>query len=225
MFTEFDILVIIILLVFSFLVASKGFITEFLDLISYLGAAFFTYFFYSYALSMISPNDKSNFFINLGVVLGLFLLSYLLLYLFKLGILSVFSGGVKSFFDKFLGLILGFVKGFFIIGTVHFIILLTMVDSPEWLKKGATFKLTEYSYKTIIGFMGSSHQSVLAARDSNYKRISETGSYTITAPATETIENPPVSAPIENIPADKEAEEIKKEIKEEINKEINLDTL
>lgn len=224
MFTEFDILVIIILLVFSFLVASKGFITEFLDLISYLGAAFFTYFFYSYALSMISPNDKSNFFINLGVVLGLFLLSYLLLYLFKLGILSAFSGGVKSFFDKFLGLVLGFVKGFFIVGVIHFIILLTLIDSPDWLKKGATFKLSEYSYKTIIGFMGSSHTSVLAARDSNYKRISETGS-SITAPATETIENPPVSAPIESIPADKEAEDIKKEIKEEINKEINLDTL
>jgi uncharacterized membrane protein required for colicin V production len=234
MFTEFDILVILILLVYSFVVFNKGLIVEILDLICYLGSAFFTYFFYSYALQAISPQDTKNIYINFGVVFGLFIISYILLYLFKLGIVSAVGGGVRSFFDKFLGLIFGFAKGFLIASLAHFIIVLVLVSPPEWLTKGATYSITEYGQKTIIGLLGDKNNLVIKARNSGYESINAEKK-----PLEEKIEEklpeaevPEVPATINSIeppkPLDKavdkgEEEKIHQELKKEINKEMDLD--
>ena len=144
MFTEFDVVVSIILLTTLIASSARGVIKEILSLIALGGAAALTLYFYPYSLSLIQDHFTSVAVGSILAVVVLFIIALIVSSAIAALINTSFGSMREGVIDRILGMGFGFFKGFCIVSLIHFIIFFASGrEDPEWLQSGETYGLTK----------------------------------------------------------------------------------
>ena len=143
MFTEFDVIISIVVLIFSIIGFFWGAIKYFLSFFSWIGAGISTLYFYPYALSKAKEVFPEFILVSFGVIILVFILSYVAFALFNAMVLKSIENFHKGPLDRALGTILGFITGFFVVSLLHLVIEAAADDTPKWLKEGQTYAYTK----------------------------------------------------------------------------------
>ena len=151
-FHVMDWIILILLLITSLIGLNNGFIKEFLNFFIWILSILFSFLLINKLIIFNLINPNVIFLIIIFFIL--FLLSFIILRL----IINYFIGDPKNLINKnyvnnILGLIFGFVKGFFFIlliisGTIY--LFYTTKDLPSFLKNSLFFEpIKTYSIKVI----------------------------------------------------------------------------
>ena len=144
MFTEIDIvvsLIITISVVFSFF---RGFLKDFSSILVWVSTLFVTIVFYPYANVMIEDIIANEMVRNIVAIALLFLCAFICISIVTSIILGIFAGMRQNIIDRSFGMVLGFVKGVFIVSMLHFILVLISEEEPAKLKQGQTYAITNF---------------------------------------------------------------------------------
>lgn len=145
MFTEFDVIVCIILLITTITAMVRGAIKEVLSIVSWGGSAFLTIYFYPYSLSFTQEHFTSSAAGSIAAVVIVFIIALI----FCSSIAAVINAGFgiakEGGLDRTIGMVLGFIKGLMIVSAIHYIVYISSEDKedPEWLQAGETYGLTK----------------------------------------------------------------------------------
>ncbi len=140
MFTEVDVFVCIVVLIFTFAGFFSGMLKTFLALFGWVGAAFSTLIFYPYATEHIGSGSLMS---NMFAVLLVFIVSFIVIMVFNAIILSALKGWSQGIMDRALGLIFGAVLGMAVVSTLHFGVMMVTEEDPSWLQRGKTYEITK----------------------------------------------------------------------------------
>ncbi len=143
MFTPFDVLVSVIILVSIIVSFLRGFIKDLLSIFGYVGAAIITLYFFPYAVSIAQEHFKDSTVVNFVTVICLYLLVLTVIFIINATILKSLIAFRTGAVDRSLGLLFGFVKGLAIVSLIHYSVSLVAEDEPEWLTEGETYSLTQ----------------------------------------------------------------------------------
>ncbi|HCR85097.1 MAG TPA: hypothetical protein DIV86_00300 [Alphaproteobacteria bacterium] len=143
--TNFDIITIVVLLIFTTISFFKGGIGSILSLAKWYGAGVLSVMFYPEA-KQVTEEALGSSIISSGVaIFGLYIVALIVLWLITKVILLALSAVVGGVTDRFAGLIIGFTIGLIIISSAHYTIRATNNNNdPDWLQEGKTFELTKF---------------------------------------------------------------------------------
>jgi membrane protein required for colicin V production len=154
MLTDFDVGVSIIILITSALSFLHGAMRQILSLIGYVGAALITWALFPTTKVYLKSVFSDPLIANIASVIPVFIIALLFVSVLNSMImdnLRDFRGGA---IDRFLGLLIGLVKGLLIVSVVHIIISSIYKkigeDDPKWLKNGQTYVLTKAGADLIV---------------------------------------------------------------------------
>lgn len=119
----------------------RGFVKEILSLIAWIGAAFITVRFFPEASEKLQPHFAKPLAANIVATLSLYFGSLIVFAIFNRIIIKVLKSGTEiGWFDNFLGLAFGALRGAFIISLGYLLITVVIKDEnrPEWLEKAKT---------------------------------------------------------------------------------------
>ena len=212
MFTEIDIvvsLIITISVVFSFF---RGFLKDFSSILVWVSTLFVTIVFYPYANVMIEDIIANEMVRNIVAIALLFLCAFICISIITSIILGIFAGMRQNIIDRSFGMVLGFVKGVFIVSMLHFILVLISEEEPAKLKQGQTYAITNFGALLIkdIVFEQDIMDKLLALKiddDSDIKDLTNLQDIDIDIANSELLQ--------ENIISQDDMKKILKKIKEE----------
>lgn len=169
MFTEFDVLVCVIVLGSMLLSMATGFVRDSLNLFGWVGAAVFTLIFYPWAAKHTEELFKSGPLVNGVAVIATYLFAYAIISLIGRAVMGSFKEKKGNAFDRSFGGLLGLIKGFVIVSVLHFAIVQVAGTTPLWLEEGETFHITEkgsgYVEATVADFIKEDELAVPGASD------------------------------------------------------------
>lgn len=119
----------------------RGFVKEILSLIAWIGAAFITVRFFPEASEKLQPHFSKPLVASIVATLSLYFGSLLAFAIFNRIIIKVLKSGTEiGWFDNFLGLAFGALRGAFIISLGYLLITVVIKDEnrPDWLEKAKT---------------------------------------------------------------------------------------
>ncbi|RTK92336.1 MAG: CvpA family protein [Rickettsiales bacterium] len=171
-FSLFDTIILTIISIFTLLGLYKGFIQVFINLLGVIVSIILSVALYPYVKSILSDQLKNDIFASIlsGSVSYLFL--YTILNMINSKLLALLEPMRSNIFDRFFGLILGFIKG----GVIAIILFATIViymnhtqnivkihdlsniknkNYPYWIKSSTTVPYLENYLKQIMKFMPS----------------------------------------------------------------------
>ncbi len=154
MFTEFDVIVCVIILISVVGSFIRGAAKDTLTLLGYLFAAWATLFFQPYAAALTDPLFKSPQMVNVAAIILIFIASLLLISLFNAMLLDSLRDFCKTPVDRSLGLLLGLGKGLVIVSLMHFAITSIAGKEPGWLEAGETYDLTRKGSEMADSWLG-----------------------------------------------------------------------
>lgn len=142
MFSYFDVVVSVIVIITTLVSLTRGFLNDVLSVFVWIGSGVSTLYFFPYAATWMEDLFKSSVVVNIAAIVFVFLLSLAILGLFG----AMISGGLKEYrnglFDRILGAGFGFGKGFVIVSLIHLAIIeVAGKDEPDWLR-GETYEYT-----------------------------------------------------------------------------------
>lgn len=149
MFTEFDVIVSVIVLISAVASIMRGFVKDFMSFVNWTGATIATLYFFPYAVSVFEQYFRDPFVGNVVSIIVVFVLSAGLITLLTSAMSERSREFRTSATDKFLGGLFGTLKGFIIVSVIHFSIFLVAGEEPDWLKRGSTYGFTKYGADKI----------------------------------------------------------------------------
>lgn len=152
MFTYFDVIVSVIVIICTLTSYMRGFIRDALSLMVWFGAGLLTLLFFPFAADMFESVFRHSVVVSVVAVVIVYVIFLFILSIVNNLILSALSELRGGTFDKLLGIFFGIGKGFAIASLIHFSIAEIAGDSePEWLI-GETYPLTEKGADVISGW-------------------------------------------------------------------------
>lgn len=124
----------------------RGFVKEILSLIGWIGAAFITVHYFPVVAEKLQPHFAKPLVANVVATLCLYFGSLIIFAIFNRIIIKVLKSGSEiGWFDNFLGLAFGAIRGAFIISLGYLLIMVVIKDDsrPEWLEKAKTRRYAE----------------------------------------------------------------------------------
>ncbi len=149
MFTLFDVIICVIILLTSVVAFMRGGARDMLSLISWVGAAILTIYFYPYLYSKIEGTFVSQTMNSLAAIVPSFIGFLIILSLISATILGSLVNVRLGILDRSFGAFVGFVKGLAIVSVLHFCIILMMGEEPDWLRNGETYKLSHFGAEIV----------------------------------------------------------------------------
>lgn len=143
MFTEFDVIVCVIVMICALSSAIRGGLEDVLALLAWLGSGLITLFFYPYASAHLGEWFNSSMLANVVAVILVFIASLTVIVMVNATIIRGTEEFQKGTVNRLFGLVFGVFKGIAIASTIHFIVTLASNDEPGWLTAGETYELTE----------------------------------------------------------------------------------
>lgn len=142
MFTEFDVLVSVIILISTIISFMNGIAKDLLSLVGWVGAAAVTLLFFPFAASLMDELFRSSRVVNIAAVI--------IVYVIALAGISVINSmildNLREFrlgpVDRSMGAVFGLFKGVVIVSIIHFSIITVAEKEPDWLAEGETYGLT-----------------------------------------------------------------------------------
>lgn len=119
----------------------RGFVKEILSLIAWISAAFITVHYFPAVAEKLQPHFAKPMVANIVATFGLYFGSLIVFAIFNRMIIKILrSGSEIGWFDNFLGLAFGAIRGAFIISLGYLMIMVVIKDDsrPEWLEKAKT---------------------------------------------------------------------------------------
>lgn len=149
MSSNFDVFVLIIVLMSATLATYRGLVREVFSFISWVGAAVLTFIFYPIAADLLKDSIKSGVVINmLSVVVTYFSLFFILSGISAL--ILDFSRDVRGGpIDRAAGLLFGIFRGMLIVSLLHYCVVGVQGGAPEWLKNSEFYKLSDAGSKMV----------------------------------------------------------------------------
>jgi membrane protein required for colicin V production len=145
MMTEFDVLVIIVVLLSSMIGFLRGIIREIFSILGWIGAAILTFFLFPYVADKMDGLFKSILVVNIASIFVVFMMVLMVLSVFNAMLLDNLREIRAGSVDRSLGLLFGLVRGVFIVSVFHFLILAlhNKDTAPKWLEDGETYGITQ----------------------------------------------------------------------------------
>ncbi len=157
-FTEFDVIVCVLMLVTAVMAFSRGFIRDSLRLVGYLAASFSTLALYPFTASIFSELFRSSLVTSAVAVIILFLLSLMVFSLFVNMMLDNMRELRMGPIDRTAGALFGLLKGWLIVSIIHYGVFITYFffdkEEPRWLVAGETYELTKKGSNMIDNWVG-----------------------------------------------------------------------
>ncbi|NET71453.1 MAG: CvpA family protein [Sphaerospermopsis sp. SIO1G2] len=152
----FDAMVYVTLLIAGCISAYRGFVSEFLSLLTWFGAGLITLAMADKSIGFAQQFIDSNVGAAAVGVLGTYFIAVILLGLFTHGFLRyVRKGSDVGYLDNGLGLLFGFVKGGLII--VLGFLLLTFIfredGMPDWVRNASTLPTVKKAALAVVNMM------------------------------------------------------------------------
>lgn len=149
--TAFDILVIVILALSALYGMGRGFVSEILSLVAWIGAAFVTLYGFPHVRPWAQQYMEPEAFADTIaiVVLGVVSLIVLKLLAKLLGRLAKQSD--LGFIDRSFGALFGLIRGLFVVCVVFLIVnwLVPKQSFPDWIAKARTLPLVEFGAELL----------------------------------------------------------------------------
>ena len=142
--SQFDVAVIIIILLSAVLAFLRGFIKETMVLAGWVAATAITIYAYPFALEIAGDMFKASKVVNISVLIGVFLVVLILISVINAMILDNLRTLRLGIFDRSLGFLFGIFRGVAIASVIHFAIVMLHNDGdgPKWLTEGETYNIT-----------------------------------------------------------------------------------
>lgn len=160
MFTEFDVIVSVILMICVISSFLRGAVKDVLSLLGYIGAAAITLVAFPWAASMAEDWFKSSIMINIVAVVGVYFSALILISLVNSILLSAAKGFRFGFFDRTLGLAFGLIKGLVVVSALHYMITAVANDEPDWLTQGQTYEITSTGAGLLSDVVGGNYETI-----------------------------------------------------------------
>jgi len=149
MFTEFDVIVCVVVAGFAIASFASGFIKDVLTLFAYICAGLATLYFQPFVAlqfhSLIS-NESTRSIISVAAI---FLPALLFCLLINAVLLDFLRSSRKGSIDRSLGLLFGLIKGIALVSVIHLVIISSAEEEPEWLHVGETYLLTSWGSSIV----------------------------------------------------------------------------
>lgn len=146
-FNEYDLVVLVIMIISTLIAILRGFIREVFSLLGWIGAAIITFIFFEPTANYLGNYFESKIVVSGISVVGLFTISLIAISLVNM-ILSDFSRAIRlGAIDRSLGLAFGFVRGMIIVSVIHYCITLVYnkpEEEPKWFKDATTYNFTNF---------------------------------------------------------------------------------
>lgn len=151
MFTEYDVVVLIILLTSAMLALFRGFIREVFSFVAWVGAAVITFMFYPLAAGLFKDVLKSSVVVSILAVMVTYFVVFFLLSGINAIILDFTREVRMGPIDRALGLVFGVFRGLLIVSLIHYSIVLVQGKAPKWLEDSEFYKLSASGASMIEG--------------------------------------------------------------------------
>lgn len=151
--TAFDVLVLIIFLLFLIRGIWIGFISQISSLIAMFGGFLFAGYFDNEFYRLILPFFSSSYTAFLLTYILLFVAFFFLVKIVGLGLKKVMDVTLTSWFDRTVGGLFGVIKGVFITSLIFVVLTSYLSGSNKYLKKSATYPFLAQSSKVILAFI------------------------------------------------------------------------
>lgn len=143
MFSNYDVFVLIVILMSATLATYRGLVREFFSFISWVGAAVLTFIFYPIAGDLLKDSLRSSVVVSMVAVTVTYFAIFFLLSGLSALVLD-FSRDVRGGpLDRSAGLLFGVFRGLFIVSLLHYCVVQVQGGPPPWLEKSEFFKLSE----------------------------------------------------------------------------------
>jgi membrane protein required for colicin V production len=149
MFTLFDVIVCIIILLTSVISFMRGGTKDVLSLLAWVGAGATTVYFYPYLFGQMSEYFTSTLVASLMAIVPSFIITLLIFSILSAAIVGGVVGNSLSVLDRTFGALVGFTKGLAIVSIFHFGVTLIAGQEPEWLKGGETYQLSRFGAEFV----------------------------------------------------------------------------
>jgi membrane protein required for colicin V production len=151
--TAFDVLVLVIFLLFLIRGIWIGFIRQISSLIAMVGGFLLAGYFDKEFYRLILPYFHNSHTAFLLTYILLFVAFFFLIKLVGLGLSKVMDVTLSIWFDKAIGGLFGIIKGIFIASLIFFVTTSYLSGSNKYLKKSIAYPLLAQSSKVILAFI------------------------------------------------------------------------
>lgn len=130
-FSIFDFIVFAIIAISSLFGLYRGFIYITINLIGFVCSIALTVSLYPITKDILSAYINNELGLSLVSGAGIYIISLIICTLLTSKIISLFNGSDKSFFNRFLGLLIGFLRGVLFVTIIFIIAVFATTDSSE----------------------------------------------------------------------------------------------
>jgi uncharacterized membrane protein required for colicin V production len=161
MYTQFDVVALVTLLVFITISMIKGGIKSVLGIGKWYGAFFLALAFYPYTKSIVESVMQPSPIINGVAVFLVYIIALVILSLIIAVIIAALGNTIGGVFDRLLGVIVGLGLGYIIVSTIHFAVsVVHNNDDPSWLADGKTYQFTKYGSEMLASYFNDELSSM-----------------------------------------------------------------
>ncbi len=155
MFSEFDVFILIVLMISTVIGFVRGFIREMLSIAGWIGAGLITYYSFPKLVATISELFISSMVVNIVSIIIVFLVVLGLISVLNAMMLDNLRGFRLGMADRSLGTLFGMLRGVVIVSAIHFMVAIALEEEgkdPEWLKQGETYGLTSFGGEMVRNY-------------------------------------------------------------------------
>lgn len=149
MFSNFDVFVLIVLLMSATLATYRGLVREVFSFISWVGAAVLTFMFYPVAAEWMRDTLKSSIVVSMIAIV----VTYFSVFFLLSGISALLLDYTRDMrggpIDRTAGLLFGVFRGLLIISLLHYCVVQVQGGPPPWLAKSEFFQLSSGGSKLV----------------------------------------------------------------------------
>ena len=149
MFSNYDALVLIIVLMSATLAAYRGLVREIFSFVSWIGAAALTFVFYPLVAEMMRDALKSSIVVSMVAIVVTYFSAFFLLSGISALLLDYTRDVRGGPIDRSAGLLFGVFRGLLIVSLLHYCVSQVQGGPPPWLKKSAFFELSNTGSKWV----------------------------------------------------------------------------
>ena len=149
MFSNYDVFVLLILLMSATLAAYRGLVREIFSFISWIGAAILTFIFYPIVAGMMHDTLKSSVVVSMIAIVVTYFSSFFLLSGISALLLDYTRDVRGGPLDRSAGLLFGVFRGLLIVSLLHYCVVQVQGGPPPWLQKSEFFLISENGSKMV----------------------------------------------------------------------------
>ena len=149
MFSNYDVFVLLILLMSATLAAYRGLVREIFSFVSWIGAAILTFIFYPIVADMMRDTLKSSIVVSMIAIVFAYFSSFFLLSGISALLLDYTRDVRGGPLDRAAGLLFGVFRGLLIVSLLHYCVVQVQGAPPAWLEKSEFFVISANGSKMV----------------------------------------------------------------------------